>query len=178
MRLFHEQKSERHQVAEPQSHVHQVLRSSHDLNAHWAIERCMEFIRQRFYWPGWRKDCEKYIREATTIADVLVEQVFSKFGCPAELHTDQGTNFESKLFQRLCTRFGVVKTRTTPYRPQSDGQCERFNRTLINAIKKTGLDGDGEWDELVPLVSMHYRATIHASCIGGWLFGETGVQVG
>ena len=44
-----------------------------------------------------------------------------------ELITDQGGAFESKLFKALMKEAGVKKIRTTPYRPQGNAQCERFN---------------------------------------------------
>ncbi|KAF6216167.1 hypothetical protein GE061_000506 [Apolygus lucorum] len=37
--------------------------------------------------------------QATTVARGLVDEVFSRFGVPRELHTDQGTNFEADLFK-------------------------------------------------------------------------------
>jgi hypothetical protein len=62
----------------------------------------------------------------------------------------------------ICERLGIVKTRTTPYRPQSDGQTERFNRTLLDALAKLS-DVQKDWDLLVPLICFYYRATVHAS---------------
>ncbi len=53
-------------------------------------------------------------QEARTIAEVLVEQVFTNFGLPRIIHTDQGRNFESILFRELCRYFDIDKTRTTP----------------------------------------------------------------
>jgi transposase InsO family protein len=44
-----------------------------------------------------------------------------------EIHTDQGRNFESKLFGLLCELLEIAKTRTTPYRPSSNGQVEKYN---------------------------------------------------
>ena len=69
-------------------------------------------------------------QQAYTVADALVTNFFSRFGVPYVLHTDQGLGFESHLFQHICALLGVHKTRTSPYRPQSDGLVERFNRTL------------------------------------------------
>ena len=45
---------------------------------------------------------------------------------------DQGCNFESQLVAGLCELMGVQKIRTSLYHPQTNGQCERFNSTLIN----------------------------------------------
>ena len=46
-------------------------------------------------------------------------------------------HFESDLIQELCKIAGVKKLHTTPYHPQSNGQCERFNSTLCNMLGKS-----------------------------------------
>ena len=62
---------------------------------------------------------------AVFVAGVLAGRFICVFGCPNELHSDQGRNFESKLFKHLCKTFGIIKTHTTLYNPKSDGLCER-----------------------------------------------------
>ena len=74
-------------------------------------------------------------KEAETVADIFREFV-SGFGVPRQLHTDQGRNFESRLFQKMCRILEIDKTRTTPFRPQSDGMVERFNSTLEAMLSK------------------------------------------
>ena len=41
----------------------------------------------------------------------------------------------------------IEKTRTTPYHPQSDGQIERFNRTLLNMLFTCSAEQPKEWDQ-------------------------------
>jgi len=67
--------------------------------------------------------------EAVTVATALVENWISRFGVPLELHSDQGSNFESQVFGEVAKLLGLRKTRTTPLHPQSDGMVERFNKT-------------------------------------------------
>jgi hypothetical protein len=100
---------------------------------------------------------------AQTVADVLMTQYISIFGAPCQIHTDQGRNFESQLFKELCKLMGTEKTRTTPYRPQSDGLVERFNRTLQQMLKAYVNDNRDDWDDHLPYVIMAYRATVHES---------------
>ena len=65
-------------------------------------------------------------------AETEADKLNTRFGIPNQIHTDQGREIESELFSELCKLLGIEKTRTTPYRPQSDGLVdERFNRTLI-----------------------------------------------
>jgi hypothetical protein len=54
-------------------------------------------------------------QEASTVAEVLTSNVFCHFGMPYELHSNQGSNFESRLISELRKLFHIVKTRTTPY---------------------------------------------------------------
>ncbi|KAJ8006486.1 hypothetical protein DPEC_G00107750 [Dallia pectoralis] len=69
-------------------------------------------------------------QEAETIVNALLGGFISRFGVPETIHSDQGRNFESRVFAEMCQRLGVEKTRTTPLHPQSDGLVERFHRTL------------------------------------------------
>ena len=69
--------------------------------------------------------------EASTVARVMVEQLISRFGIPGKIHSDQGRQFESKLFSEMCKLLQIVKTRTTPYHPESDGMVEVFQPDTV-----------------------------------------------
>ncbi|MFD3496513.1 integrase core domain-containing protein, partial [Streptomyces sp. NPDC058690] len=45
--------------------------------------------------------------------------------------TDNGSCYKSKLFTRTLTAAGIAHKRIRPYRPQTNGKVERFNRTLL-----------------------------------------------
>ena len=70
---------------------------------------------------------------ATAVADAILDWI-SQLGVMQILHSDQGTQFQSAVVTELCQKFGIRKTRTTTYHPASDGQVERFNRTLIEML--------------------------------------------
>jgi transposase InsO family protein len=46
--------------------------------------------------------------------------------------TDNGNGYRSHAWAQLCAQLGVRHTRTRPYRPQTNGKVERFNRTLLD----------------------------------------------
>ena len=96
--------------------------------------------------------------EAETVAGVLVREFFSRFGIPGELHSDQGREFQSKVFRQCCELLGVHQTRTTPLHPQSDGMVERFNRTLADELAKYCSSDQQDWDLWLPFTLMAYRS--------------------
>ena len=49
-------------------------------------------------------------REAKTVAKAFVEHWIVRFGCPVNLHSDQGSNFMSKLFRSICSELGIQRT--------------------------------------------------------------------
>ena len=88
-------------------------------------------------------------QKASTVAKILVDRVFSRFGPPVVLHSDQGTNFESTLMHKVCDVMGITNTRTTAYHPQCDGQVERQNRTLQDMLAAFCTKHDNDWDAAV-----------------------------
>ena len=101
--------------------------------------------------------------EASTVADFFVKEFVFRYGVPRQIHTDQGTNFNSALFKELCLLLRIQKTRTTGFHPQSDGLVERFNRTLLNMVSMFVSESQKDWDEWIPAVMFAYRATPQAS---------------
>lgn len=51
----------------------------------------------------------------------MPQGMFSSFGVPEELQSNQGQNFEYRIFAELCRRLGIHKTCTMPLHHQSDG---------------------------------------------------------
>jgi transposase InsO family protein len=72
---------------------------------------------------------------AEATAKAAIDGFFSRFDYPFEIFTDQGLHFESELFTNLCCELNIDKARTTPYRPSGNGHVERYNRTLMDALR-------------------------------------------
>ena len=113
------------------------------------------------YFSKWPEAFPVPNQEAETVARVLVDGVFCRFGVPEEMHSDQGRNFESILFRECCQLLGVRKTRTTPLHPESDGMVERFNRTLVQEMAKRCRHGQADWDLYIPSILLAYRTAEH-----------------
>ena len=70
-------------------------------------------------------------QNAELTAKAFLKHFIKNIGCPLEVHTDQGKKFQSDLFTAFCKLLEIFETRTTPYHPSSNGQCDVFNRTIL-----------------------------------------------
>ena len=96
---------------------------------------------------------------AKTVADVMINQFFANYGWPDKILTDRGTSFENLLFQEICDQAKVKKLRTTAYHPQTNGQCERFNKTLIRMIGTLPVSHKQNWQEWIPTLVHAYNCS-------------------
>jgi len=97
-------------------------------------------------------------QSADRTAKTVVNQFFSRFGSPFQIHSDQGKNFDGHLFKAVCQLYRVTKTRTTPYRPCSNGQVERYNRLLLQLVRCYLRGKQNTWDEDLQLLAAAIRA--------------------
>ncbi|OMH80871.1 Pro-Pol polyprotein [Zancudomyces culisetae] len=71
------------------------------------------------------------------------------FGVPSQIITDRGSGFVSDLAEQVYKELGIRHTPTTPYRPQSNGQVERLNQTLKNALVRQCRKDKQNWDKFI-----------------------------
>ena len=89
--------------------------------------------------------------------------MFSRFGHPQILHSDQGTNFESNLIESIRDLMGIQKTRTAAYHPLGDGQIEKQNRTLQEILSTFISEHPDSWDLYVDQAVFAYNTNRHGA---------------
>ncbi len=74
------------------------------------------------------------------------------------IHSDNAPEFRGHVIRQLNDMLSMKGTFTMPYRPQSNGLCERMNQTIENIIKCTLREKWNNWDKSLDLVMMAYRS--------------------
>ena len=97
------------------------------------------------------------ITKATTTA--FWNKVITNYGFSKKLLADQGHNFESELIKELYKLANIWKVQMTPYHPETNDQCERFNQTLISMIGTKEAKDKLHWNEYLPTIVHAYNWT-------------------
>ena len=217
------------QLCLPKAYRQEALEGCHDNVGHFGLDRTIDLLRDRFYWPHMLEDAKEHVgscqrcqmakgkqqlaplqpyhadapmelvhmdyltiehgktkqdvniliitdhysrfaqaiktpnQTALATAQAAWDHFFSKYGFPDKIVTDQGTQFEGKLFTALCGVAKITKLRTTSYHPQGNGNCERFNSTLINMIRTLENEAKVKWTKHLNALCSAYNSTVHSS---------------
>ncbi|TDC59052.1 integrase core domain-containing protein, partial [Streptomyces hainanensis] len=72
-------------------------------------------------------------KETATAFWTRAQAFFTSVGITVErVLTDNGSCYKSRLWREALAQAGITHKRTRPYRPQTNGKVERFNRTLLD----------------------------------------------
>jgi len=101
--------------------------------------------------------------DATTVAKTFVEKFVCYFGIPNTVLSDQGSNFLSDIFKKMCKRLGIKKLQTTAYSPMSNGALERSHKTLKEFLRNFSDMKKNNWCEFICFAMYTYNTTPHTS---------------
>ena len=101
-------------------------------------------------------------KTAEEIAEKLLVYI-SLFGPPKTILSDQGTEFNNAVVDKLVKATGVERRITSAYHPRTNGQTERFNYTFVEALRKYASEDNENWPKWVPFVLMAFRSRIHST---------------
>ena len=74
-------------------------------------------------------------KESKPICDILCE-LFLREGVPIVLQSDNGGEFVSNIIKIVMPKFGIKLVNGSPYSPTTQGQVERFNKSLKQLLRK------------------------------------------
>ena len=93
------------------------------------------------------------------VAKFLYESIFTWFGVPRELKSDQGSQFTSNLIASLMVEYTIQHVKSSPYHPQANGQVEVINRKIEAILTKIVVFHRKDWSTCLPKALWNYRMT-------------------
>jgi hypothetical protein len=100
---------------------------------------------------------------ASGTARLFLDHVFRLFGMPESIVSDRDPRFTGKFFTELCHLLDVKQSFSSAFHPESDGQTERANRVLEDALRHYVAPDGKDWDEHLALAEFAVNNAFHAS---------------
>ena len=79
------------------------------------------------------------------MVNFLRNNIFSRFGVPRALISDEGTHFLDKMMENLLKKYDMKHKISTIYHPQTSGQVEVSNRQIKQILEKTVSASRKDW---------------------------------
>ena len=99
---------------------------------------------------------------ACTAEEIIthLREVCARWGYPAHMISDNGSQFRSQEFARFCKETGIRLRHSTPYFPRMNGEVERMNGLIKKVLRISYNQNSMWWDDLQRFLLMH-RTTLH-----------------
>lgn len=214
----------------PKKCVWQIIKANHDDLGHFAIDKTVERIRAKYWFPHLKKTVSKYIKNClnciyyknihgkkpgklhpipkyarpfhtlhldhlgpfvkstqqnsyllvivdaftkfvfisavkNTKSKIVINElnkIFKVFGNPKRLISDAGSAFTSKAFTSFCNERNIRAHVIATAIPRSNGQVERYNLTILEALRSMGANTDNnKWDQHITNIQQGINSTIN-----------------
>ena len=89
-----------------------------------------------YYVSKWIEAIPTRTNDHKIVLKFIEKNIFSRFGCPRAIISDEGTHFNNNHFLSLMKKYEVHHRVNTPYHPQANGQVEISNGEIKKIMKK------------------------------------------
>ncbi|KAK3027768.1 hypothetical protein RJ639_041128 [Escallonia herrerae] len=114
------------------------------------------------YFTKWTEAESLATITASKCEEFFWKNVVCRFGIPKILITDNGKQFDNSNFRSFCEGLSICLRFTSVAHPQSNGQTENMNRSILQGLKRKLDDAKGAWVDELPKVLWAYRTTPHS----------------
>ena len=96
------------------------------------------------------------------VTELFFDNVFKYHGWPKEVVSDRDTRLTASFWSDLATFTGTKLNMSTANHPQTDGQTERANRTIIEALRAYVSVHQTDWENHLTAIEFAYNESDHA----------------
>ncbi|XP_058213682.1 uncharacterized protein LOC131325434 [Rhododendron vialii] len=97
------------------------------------------------YVSKWVEAVATRTNDHKVVVEFLQSNIFSRFGFPRAIISDEGTHFINRHFAALVRKYSITHKVTTPYHPQTSGQVEVSNREVKSILEKMVRPDRKDW---------------------------------
>ncbi|MCO5606904.1 hypothetical protein L7F22_061095 [Adiantum nelumboides] len=97
------------------------------------------------------------------MARLFMSNVFKYHGMPQSIVSDRDPRMTSLFWRGLFENMGTTLKFSSSFHPQTDGQSEEANSTVLDLLKCYVSEHKGKWEQYLPLVEYAYNNTMHSS---------------
>ncbi|XP_070032498.1 uncharacterized protein [Nicotiana tomentosiformis] len=95
--------------------------------------------------------------DARVVCEFLQKNIFTRFGTPRVIISENGSHFMNKQFVALMSKYGVTHKTGTPYHAQTSGQVEVANQELKRILEKMVSASHKDWSVKLDEALWAYR---------------------
>ncbi|RDY14746.1 pol, partial [Mucuna pruriens] len=141
------------------------LRPHYTISMHHGLSPCgaLTFILVAIdYFTKWVEAASYPSFTRNMVVRFIKKDIICRYGLPAHIITDNGTNLNNKMMTELCEQFRITHHNSTPYRPKMNGAVEAANKNLKKIIQKMVVTYK-DWHEMLPYALHGYRTSVRTS---------------
>ena len=128
-------------------------------DGHNYILACIDLFSKKAYARPLKNKEAKTV--AAAMKDILKKDTNGKI---ESVRSDQGSEFIANEFRKMLKKENVKQVLSLPGKPQSNGNIERFNKTLKQQLAKNmKIRKTRDWVSILPEVIANYNETINST---------------
>ncbi|RDX77092.1 Gypsy retrotransposon integrase-like protein 1, partial [Mucuna pruriens] len=114
------------------------------------------------YFTKWVEAASYPSVTCSMVVRFIKKDIICRYGLPAHIITDNGTNLNNRMMSELCEQFHITHHNSTPYRPKMNGAVEAANKNLKKIIQKMVVTYK-DWHEMLPYALHGYCTLVRTS---------------
>ncbi|MCO5613349.1 hypothetical protein L7F22_067625 [Adiantum nelumboides] len=94
---------------------------------------------------------------------LFMHNIFKYHGMPQSIVSDRDPRMTSLFWKALFENMSTTLKFSSSFHPQTDGQSEEANSTVLDLLKCYVSEHKATWEHYLPLVEYAYNNTVHTS---------------
>lgn len=135
--------------------VFDLPRTSSGNDGIWTI--ICRFSKQAHFIPVRKKIKSEHM------VKIFMHNIFKYHGMPQSIISDRDPRMTSLFWKALFENMGTTLKFSSSFHPQTDGQSEEANSTVLDLLKCYVAEHKASWEHYLPLVEYAYNNTVHSS---------------